>query len=165
MTLSSSPLTTNSRNKFSFFVAGKAIPQGSMVSRGKFVVAANAKPLYSWRQEIASQCLKHRPAGWDITQPISLHLVFVFPRPKSHFRTAKGCHTQLKPSAPQHHLVAPDNDKLVRAVGDAISITHAAIQNDSLIVSLYSLKRYARQSIPDNYDPCGTRVTIIPLDS
>lgn len=147
-------------HSFTFTVLGAPVPQGSMVKRGKFVVAANAKKLYSWRHDIASQALKNRPEGWNINTAVSLRCEFVFPRPKSHFSTAKGREHQLLPSAPEHHIVTPDNDKLVRAVGDALSVTRAVLRDDSLIVSLHSLKRYAR---PD--EPTGTNITVTALDS
>jgi Holliday junction resolvase RusA-like endonuclease len=142
-------------------VLGIPVPQGSMsVRRGKYVVANNADKLYSWRQDVAARALEHLPESWNKEAPVSLRCEFVFPRPKGHFSTAKGRTHETVPSAPIHHIVPPDNDKLVRAVGDALSVTRAVLRDDSLIVSIHSLKRYARHD-----EPVGTTITVTALDS
>jgi crossover junction endodeoxyribonuclease RusA len=71
-----------------------------------------------------------------LTGPCRLVVVFYFPRPKSHYG-ARG----LKPSAPGWVTRTPDLDKLVRAVGD--SLTGVCVRDDSLIVELVAMKRYA----------------------
>ena len=123
------------------------------------VVANNDLALGCWRSDVARAALKARPDGWDKSAAVSLHCEFVFPRPMSHYRTGKYA-TQLKPSAPKHHTKAPDCDKLVRAVGDSIgdAVAQVLLLNDSLIVSLFAIKRYSTD------DFLGTIITVTALD-
>jgi Holliday junction resolvase RusA-like endonuclease len=148
-------------NSFTFKVYGAPAPQGSMaVRRGKYAIACNQKKLYSWRHDVATQALKYVPEWWNKELPVSLRCEFVFARPKYHFSTAKGKTHQTLPSAPCHHIVPPDNDKLVRAIGDALSVTQAVLRDDSLIVLIHSLKRYARHD-----EPIATTITVTALDT
>jgi len=148
-------------NSFTFKVLGVPAPQGSMsVRRGKYAIACNQKQLYSWRHDVATQALKYVPEWWDKESPVSLRCEFVFARPKYHFSTAKGKTHQTVPSAPYHHIVPPDNDKLVRAIGDALSVTQAVLRDDSLIVLIHSLKRYARHN-----EPIATTITVTALNT
>ena len=130
------------------------------VRKQKYVVANNVTKLYSWRQDVAVRALQHLPEWWSKEAPVSLSCEFVFPRPKGHFSTAKGRTHETVPSAPIHHIVSPDNDKLIRAVGDALSVTQAVLRDDSLIVSIHSLKRYAQHD-----EPIRTTITVTALDS
>ena len=60
---------------------------------------------------------------------------------------------ELKDSAPAEHLTMPDLDKLVRAVGDAL--TRIAWRDDSQIVAWHAYKHYAT---PEH--PMGAQITI-----
>lgn len=114
-----------------FFVAGIPIPQGSKtayVVKGRAVLAdANGKKLKPWRKEIT----RVARASWfdrpQVTGPVRVDLVFVFERPAS-----------VKRRLPS---VAPDLDKLVRAIGDGV--TDAGIwKDDGQVIRIVAEKVY-----------------------
>jgi Holliday junction resolvase RusA-like endonuclease len=129
---------------FSFSVDGVPAPQGSKTigkgKRGPFVREDNPATM-PWRQAIAFAA---REAMDDLglpplTDPVLLEISFRFPRPKSHYRTGKHA-GELKPSAPAWCATQPDLDKLVRAVGDAI--TGIVVVSDAQIVEVEAVKVY-----------------------
>jgi Holliday junction resolvase RusA-like endonuclease len=63
----------------------------------------------------------------------------VFGRPKGHFGTGRNA-GRLKPSAPLYVQTNPDVDKLLRAIGDAL--TQVAITDDRCIVIAHAEKHY-----------------------
>jgi crossover junction endodeoxyribonuclease RusA len=73
--------------------------------------------------------------GDGITPPLDgavmVVATFTFERPKSHWRTGKNAHL-LRDSAPLDMISAPDTDKLLRLVGDALEIA-GVLGNDSQI--------------------------------
>lgn len=114
-----------------FFVAGIPIPQGSKtayVVNGRAVLAdANGKKLKPWRKEIT----RIARASWldraQLMGPVRLDVVFVFARPVS-----------VKRRLP---AVAPDLDKLVRAIGDGV--TDAGVwKDDGQVIRLVAEKVY-----------------------
>lgn len=110
------------------------------MGNGRFVEASDVKP---WRKAIASAVESAFLATGDdrpFTEPVVVYATFFLPRPKSVKR--------LFPS------VAPDLDKLQRALGDALSVDSTALADDALIVRWHSVKLYA-----DNQD-AGVRVAI-----
>lgn len=120
--------------ELTFRAFGTPRPQGSKryVGNGRFVEASDVKP---WRTAIAN-------AAFDVwtkqkiekfVDPVVVTAVFYLPKPKSVRR--------LFPS------VAPDTDKLQRALGDALSIDAPILEDDSLIVKWHAQKAYA--SSPD----------------
>lgn len=119
-------------------IIGIPAPQGSKVKTrwGMREDNPNTKP---WRATVAAyvaEAMEGRPL---IDTPVHANVTFVFPRPKSHFRTGKNAHL-LKEGAPGWHDKKPDGDKLARAVGDAL--TGVALRDDSLIVSWRIRKVY-----------------------
>ena len=107
-----------------FFVAGVPVPKGSakaFVNRrtGRAIVMQDnrdkQKP-WSSMISVTAQNLISEP----VRGPVRLSVLFVMPRPKSHFGTGKNA-SKLKDSAPTHHIVKPDLDKLVRCVKDALT--------------------------------------------
>ena len=122
-----------------FNVPGVPVPQGSKrVFRGRLVDHNSAK-LKQWRSAIAMVAqLKHKGAVFE--GPIHLTAEFRFPRPKSHYGTGKNA-TILKPDAPIFHTNKPDLDKLVRAVGDALTQS-LVIKDDCKISRLTAVKIY-----------------------
>lgn len=104
------------------------------------VEASNVKP---WRKAIADSIRRAWAATADerpFSEPVVVYATFYLPRPKSV--------TRLFPT------VAPDLDKLCRALGDAMSIDCAALADDSLIVKWHATKLYA-----DRHD-AGVRVAV-----
>lgn len=120
-----------SRKFLALRVYGVPRPQGSKryVGNGRFVEASDVKP---WRQAIAKAVFDEFVATSDsdtFTEPVVIEAVFFLPKPK----TVK----RVWPS------VAPDLDKLCRAVGDGLSVDSNALDDDSLIVRWDAAKVYA----------------------
>jgi len=121
-----------------FTVYGVAQPKGSMkafVPRGmKFpIVTDSNRNAKSWAQLVAagaSDALRAQ-AGSLVSGAVRVSLAFHLPRPKKF----------AKRGVPVAHLTAPDLDKLARSVLDAL--TAVVWQDDSQVVELVALKRYA----------------------
>ena len=130
---------------------GQAVPQGSKsIVRGRLIDSnKNLKP---WRAKIA----KHvGTLGLSVMEgPIFLSCVFVFPRPKSHLNS-KGV---LRESASAHYIKKPDLDKLLRAIGDALSVDSGLLHDDSCITHIAGSKRY---QVGD--EPCGVHIELSML--
>lgn len=132
----------------SFTVAGIPAPQGSKSPWGS-EANPNTKP---WRAAVAADARAamtyHDADGTSgylepIAGPVVLYVTFTFPRPKSHYRTGRHAH-ELKPSAPAYCATKPDLDKLLRAIGDAI--TGIVVRDDSQIVEIVASKWYGAPS-------------------
>lgn len=75
--------------------------------------------------------------------PVHVTIVFIFARPKHHYRTGKHAH-ELRGNAPRLHTTKPDADKLLRSTFDAL--TTAGMWKDDCQVAGISgepLKVYA----------------------
>ena len=128
---------------FTFTVLGKAAPQGSKRHVGRGVMVESSKRCKPWRQDVRHTAIDLLPDEWHANMDSAMHLsaVFVFPRPKAHFK-ANG---QLKPNAPsQCKGRVGDISKLVRAVEDAL--TGVVYSDDAQIVSLSAQRRFANGS-------------------
>lgn len=119
-------------------VHGIPVPQGSKVRTrwGLREDNPNTKP---WRATVAAEAAAISVGKPLLTGPLHLEAVFTFPRPKGHFGTGRNAGV-LKPSAKTYVEVTPDLDKLLRAVGDALS--GVAIRDDAQIVSVSARKVY-----------------------
>lgn len=135
-----------------FTVAGMApAPQGSKRYVGNGVMVESSKNVKPWRYLVQQAAVAtNHPT---ITGPVSLSIVFLFPRPKSHY-TPKGI---LRPSAPTYHCVRPDGSKILRSTEDAL-VDSGLVQDDARIALASFTKRYAS----DTEHP-GAIITIIPL--
>lgn len=123
----------------SFAVLGTPLPQGSKQAymRGGHVQmtdsankATKTRPkgaLTEWKRRVTEQA-QQAFIGEPWRGPIELSCVFYIARAKSHY-TPKGVLRKGAPTVPQGDL-----DKLVRAVGDALS--KVVYQDDVQIVSL-----------------------------
>ncbi len=122
-----------------FTVHGIAAPQGSK-TRTNWGVREDNPNTKPWRATVtaaAAEAMNGKPL---LTGPVELSAVFYFPRPKAHYRTGRHAH-ELRPDAPFFHSVKPDTDKLLRAIGDAI--TGQIVHDDSQIARLGQIdKRY-----------------------
>src|SRR5262245_16827506 len=114
-----------------FTVLGEPISQGSLRSlgAGRPTIASNRDRLDPWRQAVAAAAQKAMTFRGDdgtsgylppLTGPLELRATFVFARPKSHYRTGRHA-GELKASAPAFCATRPDLDKLLRAIGDALT--------------------------------------------
>jgi crossover junction endodeoxyribonuclease RusA len=71
--------------------------------------------------------------------PLRLRAVFVFPRPAGHYGSGRNA-GRLKPSSPLYVRTRPDVDKLLRAVGDAL--TGVVFRDDAQLVIVQAEKHY-----------------------
>lgn len=137
-----------------FTVRGLPIAQGSpkaFVANGRAIIASEASrsthgkstsPLAAWRHAIATEA---RTAIGDAATwlcPVTVHVKFVFPRPASHYLpvNARRATRELRLDAPRFVTKAPDLDKLVRALGDAL--TNVVIRDDAQIAGLMAWKEF-----------------------
>jgi crossover junction endodeoxyribonuclease RusA len=125
-----------------FTVLGTPQPQGSLRSlgTGRPLLDSN-KQLEPWRHAVAAQALTAMHNHKPFTGPLRLHALFVFSRPAGHFGTGRNS-GQLKPSAPLYVQTRPDLDKLLRAVGDAI--TGIVCRDDNQLVIVHAEKHYGQ---------------------
>lgn len=132
--------------------AAKGTPKGQPRARayarnmgGKYVARMyDAGTADDWKDQIwvaLHQELSRIDHEWTTTEPIDLAMVFLMPRPKSHF----GKHG-IKDSAPRAHTAKPDLDNLCKLVMDVVTRSAAVWADDSQAVSLVAEKRYANAS-------------------
>jgi crossover junction endodeoxyribonuclease RusA len=122
---------SDSRTEFFAVVYGTPRPQGSKRHVGNGILIEASKYLPAWRAEIIHACHQVINQTQDVrkfTEPVAATLNFYLPRPDSVDR--------------KFPTVAPDLDKLVRAVFDGLEQA-GVLENDSQIVSLDASKAYA----------------------
>ena len=76
--------------------------------------------------------------------PVRVDMVFVLPRPKSHFGTGRNA-GKLKQSAPTYPKSRPDIDNYCKWVLDCINGTGGVWKDDSQVVSMSATKIYGEQ--------------------
>jgi crossover junction endodeoxyribonuclease RusA len=119
-----------SETNFTISVTGDPASQGSHAIMNGRIVQVNSKKHKAWRTAIVNTCIENLPEGWvALDEPVELIVNFYMPKPKTVDRPL--------PS------VAPDLDKLVRAVGDALAIA-GVYTDDSRIVRISARKLYAQ---------------------
>ena len=128
----------------SIFVPGIPAPQGSKRHVGRGIMVESSKALKPWRSTVVATVVE---AGWEpvLHGPVEVILHFTFPRPKGHYGTGRNA-DRLKPTAPEHHTVKPDADKLARAVLDAL-VQSGALRDDSQVARLRVTKGYGRPGV------------------
>lgn len=139
----------------SFFVPGTPAPQGSKRYLGNGRMVESSRRVKPWRADIRTAALANFKQ--PLTGPIRLDLIFVMPRPMSHYGTGRNVN-KIKPSAPVHHTQKPDLDKLIRAVGDAL--TGVAYCDDSQVVAGAHMKRWTE----NRNDRPGVYITVVQLE-
>lgn len=139
---------------------GLPAPQGSKRAfknpkTGKpVVVEQNAKPVKAWRQAVIDVALPHAgavPTGC----PVSLSVIFRFPRPLAHYGTGRNRGT-LKPGAPKRPCGRPDVDKLARSTMDALTAARVW-GDDGQVATLLAHKIYT--SSPDDQPGATIEIT------
>ena len=147
------PLSEQSR--FWLRVYGRPAPQGSKkatVIKNRAVLRESSRFCKPWRSEVAAAARRvvrtcKTGESFPIREDVGVSILFLFPRPKSHFRTGKFSHL-LRPDAPLFvkEKNRGDYDKLLRASWDGLAETTggALIRDDSQIVILpgCNAKRY-----------------------
>ncbi len=126
----------------SFTVAGVPAPQGSKV-RTKWGVREDNPATRPWRTAVAWEATAAMQGREPLAGALELVVVFTFPRPKSHYRTGRHA-GELKPDAPRYCVTKPDTDKLLRAIGDAV--TGICVRDDSQFVEITARKLYGQPS-------------------
>jgi len=128
------------------FVPGTPVAKGSKSAfysknLGRSVLyETNAERQKPWASLIALTA-KEAIDGGPVDGPVSIDIEFGMPRPKNHFRTGKFA-ALLKDGAPAYHTKAPDLDKLVRCVLDAL--TGVAWHDDSQVRHIIASKVYSK---------------------
>lgn len=125
----------------SFFAQG--LPKGQPRPRAfarkmgdKFVARVyDAGTAEGWKSCVAEAARQH--VTGMIVEPVAISMVFVMPRPKSHFNS-KG---ELKPASPTFHAIKPDGDNLYKGTVDALK-TLGLIADDSIVVQHEVTKIY-----------------------
>lgn len=140
-----------------FEVEGRPVPQGSMTASYNRTLGVahvhhvQGEALAQWRASIR---IAAREAGATVSPlPIAISVVFGMPRPKAHMRWSGG---RLIPKIDYWYArpgVAPDVDKLLRAVLDAL--TGVCYADDAQVVEVYCSKVYADV----------TKIGVMPLDA
>ena len=128
----------------SFSITGDPASQGSHAIMNGRIVQVNSKKHKAWRTAIINEVIATLPADWvPIDGPCELNVMFIMPKPAS-----------VKRSSPS---VAPDLDKLIRSVGDALAIA-GVYTDDSRITRISARKVYAQGIEP------GATITVKALD-
>jgi len=122
-----------------FSVRGKPVPQGSKNQWG----GESSKFLKPWRDSVTVAAVEAMVEAREVMMlgPVILVCRFNMPRPKSHYRSGARAH-ELKPSAPLFVPTKPDLDKLLRAVGDALT-NAGVVRDDCQITGVVAHKKYA----------------------
>ena len=73
-----------------------------------------------------------------VTGPLAIGAHFLFPRPKGHYGSGRNA-GKLKDSAPEYVTKAPDTDKLMRLLCDAVDIA-GICEDDAQFVAISHLE-------------------------
>ncbi len=130
-----------------FFVHGIPRPQGSkagFIRNGRVVLVEASKQLPEWREQIvlaAKEAMMSTDEWYKSEKPVRVECVFFFPKPKTVKR--------------KYPYVAPDLDKLCRALLDALTVAGVYL-DDAQVVDLIATKRYS--------DSSGVSVAVFEID-
>jgi crossover junction endodeoxyribonuclease RusA len=127
-----------------FFCAGHPVAQGSKRHVGQGIMIETAKALKPWRQAIAFEA-KMAAQGHAYEGAVEVWASFSFNRPANHYGTGRNS-GRLKPSAPHYRAAAPDLDKLVRSLLDALVVS-GVIRDDRYVVKLHAQKVYGTPGV------------------
>ena len=132
-------------NRVEFVVLGEPVPQGSKTviqQKGRRPRLIEDNPLTGpWRQAVAAAASTAMAGRRPLEGPLELRVTFVFRRPVGHFGTGRNA-GRLKASAPLYVPKRPDADKLLRAIGDAI--TAIVCRDDAQLVIVHAEKHYGQ---------------------
>jgi Holliday junction resolvase RusA-like endonuclease len=118
-----------------FCVLGNPAPQGSKkivpTAAGARLIEVNDARKKQWRTAVA-EAARDTHSGPPLVGPLELTVTFRFPMPKSRRKADQARGWCWKTSA-------PDSDKLLRAVGDALKIG-GLVHDDALFVDTHVQK-------------------------
>lgn len=131
---------------YGFRVYGIPAPQGSKIpgvssKTGKmFVREQSGKNLTTWREEVKQAALTARGIDYGtpiptLTGAINLRIQFYMPRP-----------TSIPVKKRPLPIVAPDLDKLVRGVGDALRAA-GVYKDDAQVCAIHATKVYGTDEV------------------
>lgn len=120
---------------------------------GRIILLDDSKGSRGWKTAVSKEAVAAMDGADPLDGPVELVLVFVMPRPKSHYGTGRNADV-LKANAPARHTIAPDALKLARAVEDALS--KIVYRDDAQIVHEIISKRYG--------DAPGVQIFVEPFD-
>lgn len=131
-------MTTTPHTRIEFDVYGTPIAQGSKKMVGPWRMIETAKGHADWRQQVAVRAREahqqHPCIGPDpLDGPLRLSCVFRFPMPASRKKAVRDAGQGPKSTA-------PDLDKLIRCVGDALTAA-GVIRDDARIVSFGRMEK------------------------
>jgi len=157
------------RKRLVLSVTGTPIPQGSkrawVAGDGKVRMTEDAGVRHhTWRSEVTGQARQGMVNigrfGEPFREPISCSVTFRFHRPLSHYGSGRNSEV-VKPSSPAYMHKAPDLDKLVRAVWDAL--TSVVWVDDGQVVAATIRKQYVHRWEEEGVDIIvGTFITEEP---
>jgi crossover junction endodeoxyribonuclease RusA len=160
-------MTATTARVVAFDVIGIPHPQGSMrammTPKGKGVHLQYPPGVIDWRQRVQQAACD--TGEETLVGPLELRLGFDLPRPLNHFWPINSRHNgEVREDAPPYPTGAPDLDKLIRAICDAITDSRLW-QDDSQVVSTVAAKRYCPPIIgtPFGGKPAGVHVQITEL--
>ena len=141
-------------------VRGVPAPQGSKRHIGHGIMIENSKKVKPWRQDVRAAAIDHYE-GDIIGRAVEVEIIFLFARPKSHYGTGKSAN-KLKQKAPEFvtSSATGDIDKLCRSTLDGLSAKAGGtvIKDDSLVVSLKAVKKYAKEG-----ELLGAKISVTPF--
>lgn len=131
-------------------VNGVPAPQGSKRHVGGGRMVESSRVVGPWREAVRAEAQRAntvtgfdgRPSSAPLYAPLSVTIVFVLPRPLSHWGGTHHDAGYIKPSAPKYPAKRPDLDKLCRAVLDGL-VAGGVMADDSQVCSINSAKVYA----------------------
>lgn len=115
-----------------FEVLGLPSPQGSKRHVGNGRMVESSKTLPVWRDSLTAAAAEQRQIHGTFDGPLHLHVTFRCPMPRSRPKRVRELGEAPK-------TTAPDLDKLIRAVGDALTVA-ALIGDDALIAEVSARK-------------------------
>lgn len=127
-----------------FVVLGVPQPQGSKTRTRYGGMREDNAALMPWRDSVIAAARTAMSDGDVPTElgPVGVEAMFLFARPRSHYGTGRNANT-IRPAAPiRYHAQKPDADKLLRALGDALTIARV-LRDDSQIASMTAFKQWA----------------------
>jgi len=141
---------------FTAYGTPKAQPRARAFARNGHVRMYDPATAEGWKGQIAL-AVQDYLTGRPYEGPLLLTLVFLFPRPKAHYK-ASGL---LKDNAPLWHDKKPDIDNAAKAVMDALTAV-GLWHDDKQVASVSMLKRY---TMADERAGCAITVaSLLPLE-
>jgi Holliday junction resolvase RusA-like endonuclease len=128
-----------------FVVYGTPVAQGNLTRNAHGAVYDKTKDHGPWRDSLVHK-IREAMDDEGIVEPevgsIRVDATFYFARPRSHYGSGRNAST-IRPAAPgPYHRQKPDLDKLMRSLGDALTIARV-IRDDCQIAEISTAKLWA----------------------